>query len=75
MKTNNLRKKSLLTSMILMATALFAGSKNTSGGIKDTSGSHTGGRYWNPQAIYIPRHRKFKGYDRENRKYRTNKTK
>jgi hypothetical protein len=44
MKTNNLTKKSFLTSMILIATALF--SSKHSGQIKDTSGSHTGGRYW-----------------------------
>jgi hypothetical protein len=30
--------------MILIATALF--SSKHSGQIKDTSGSHTGGRYW-----------------------------
>jgi hypothetical protein len=74
MKTNNLTKRSLLTSVILMATAMFGMNKH-SGRIKDTSGSHTGGRFWNPQAIYIPRRTKFKGYMRENRKYRTNKTK
>ncbi len=28
---------------------------------------------FNPQAIFIPRHRKFKGYDRENRKSTFNK--
>jgi hypothetical protein len=73
MKTNNLKRKSFLTSLILLATAAFT--KRSSGGIKDTSGSRTGGMFWNPQAIFIPRRTKFKGWMRENRKYRTNKTK
>ena len=28
-----------------------------------------GGAGWNPQAIFIPRHGKFKGYMRENRRF------
>ena len=70
MKTNNLTKRSLLTSMILMATAIFSGRNNT----KDTSMPRTGGSFWNPQAIYIPRRKKLKGWQRENlRNKRTRK--
>jgi hypothetical protein len=70
MKTNNLSKKSFLTSMILMATALFAGSKSTGSG-PVYRGSSIGGL--NP--IYIPRKGIFKGYMRENRRSTFNKNK
>jgi hypothetical protein len=73
MKRNNLTKKSLMTSMIIGLTALFHAKAS---GVRIAPSSHTdGGMFWNPQAIYIPRHRKFKGYDRENRKCTFNKNK
>lgn len=38
---------------------------------KHTKGGHVFGgfRHWNPQAIHIPRHGKFKGYMRDNRNW------
>jgi len=69
MKTNNLKRRSFLTSMILMATALFSGRNDTR-----ITTQRTGGSFWNPQAIYIPRRKKLKGWQKENlRNKRTKK--
>lgn len=68
MKTNNLSKKSFLTSMILMASALFASRKGSAATDK-VRGHSVGG--WNP--MYIPRRGKFKGYMREKRRSTFNK--
>lgn len=85
MKTNNLQKKSVLTSLILLATAAYHGlrekvsysEKTDPSKMQRMVGDHVFGgfRARNLAAIYIPRHGKLKGWMRENRKYRTNKTK
>lgn len=40
-------------------------------GVRSTP--RAGGSFWNPQAIFIPRRSKFKGYMRENRRSSFNK--
>jgi hypothetical protein len=71
MKTNNLTKKSLLTSMIMIATALFHKGATPSESVHH--GNKEGGSFWNPQGIFIPRRRKFKGWMREKRRSTFNK--
>ena len=71
MKTNNLSKKSFLTTMIL---ALSAGLMSIKGGEHSSPGL-ANGYIGGGSPIYIPRHRRFKGYDRENRKCTFNKNK
>ena len=68
MKTKNLSKKSLLTTMILALSSVFA-SKNAP--MAHVPSGYLGGG----SPIFIPRRSKFKGYMRENRKYSFNKNK
>ena len=83
MKTNNLTKKSFLTSMILMATAAYHGIKESiSYGVKNDPSNHArrngnykfgGFRARGLGAIYSPRHGRMKGYMRENLRSTFNK--
>ena len=56
-------KRSMFASMILLATALFAGTKQNI--TLSRAGTREGGSVWNPGAIFTPRRNKFKGYQRE----------
>lgn len=69
MKTNNLSKKSFLTSLILMMSAGFSAMRNSGGVQKTAPNGYVGGG----SPIYIPRRGKLKGYMKENRKYSFNK--
>ena len=69
MKRNNLSKKSLLTSMIMMFTSVFhSGKKSVQ---RNMPNGYAGG----DSPIFIPRRTRFKGYMRENRRSTFNKTK
>ena len=71
MKTNNLQKKSFLTMLVLAMSAGFSAMKNGGGPIHTGPNGFIGGG----SAIFIPRHGKFKGYMRENRRYNSFKKK
>jgi hypothetical protein len=71
MKTNNITKKSFLMTMVLALTAGFNAMKNGGTSSPGLANGYVGGG----SPIYIPRRTRFKGYMRENRRYRTNKTK
>jgi hypothetical protein len=71
MKTNNLKKRSLFTTLLTLLT-VFNPEKR---GIGQSKIQHSGGVGWNPQAIYTPRHTMFKGWMREKRRSTFNKTK
>jgi hypothetical protein len=64
-----------LLSTVLALTAIFH-SKDSGGAFASRlKPMHSGGGGWNPQAIFIPRRTKFKGYMRENRRSTFNSTK
>ena len=56
-----------MAAIIGMTAALF-GAKRQEGTGKIPS-RREGGMFWNPQAIFIPRRSKFKGYMRDNRNW------
>ena len=71
MKTNNITKKSFLMTMVLALTAGFNAVKNGGSNAPAMPNGYIGGS----SPIYIPRHGKFKGWMRENRRSTFNKNK
>ena len=63
MKTNNLSKKSFLTSMILALSSVFMSRKNA-GAVASAPNGYVGGG----SPIFIPQRKKLKGYQREARR-------
>jgi hypothetical protein len=60
-------KMGLMAAIIGLSAAMF-GRKRDKQDAKITP-QREGGMFWNPQAIYIPRRGKFKGYMRDNRNW------
>jgi hypothetical protein len=73
MKTNNISKKSFLTSLIMVMTAGLYSMKH--GGDSYPSHNTTNGYIGGGSPIYYPRRTHFKGYQRENRRSTFNKNK
>ena len=60
-----------MATIIGLTAAIFNRSKTAK---LATRTDHEGSMFWNPQAIFIPRRKKFKGYMRDNRNWGKKRT-